>query len=389
VVQAEYPEQKKECSAPFFMKPIVYVKEPEDAETPFYSHNHQPAITVCDNGDLLVIWFSANQENSRNMVVLSSRLEKGSDEWQPAKLFFEVPDRNVTGSSLRNDGKGTLFHLNGVEAAGDWQNLMMTERVSTDNGFHWSAPRIIAAEHTRRHQVIAGNAMTSEGWMLQTCDAGPGSHDGAAIHVSRDGGYTWEDPWDGAELPVFEEGNTGSTIAGIHAGIVELKDGSWMALGRGNSITNRHGKKRMPMSVSTDHGKTWTYHASEFPPIDGGQRLVLMRLQEGPLMLVSFTDHPERTPEDERGMIIDGKKRYGMYVAISYDEGETWPIRKLVTDGKHRELDGGAWTKSFTTDETHSEPMGYLAGTQASDGTIHIVSSRLHYRFNLAWIESK
>ena len=35
-------------------------------------------------------------------------------------------------------------------------------------------------------------------------------------------------------------------------------------------------------------GKTWKYVASELPPIDGGQRLVLMRLNEGPLLLVSL-----------------------------------------------------------------------------------------------------
>lgn len=77
-----------------------------------------------------------------------------------------------------------------------------------------------------------------------------------------------------------------------------------MALARGNSILNKEGKLRMPMSISKDMGKTWTYYASEFPPIDGGQRLVFMRLNEGPLLLISFTDHPLRTPEAERGMIF-------------------------------------------------------------------------------------
>lgn len=115
-----------------------------------------------------------------------------------------------------------------------------------------------------------------------------------------------------------------------------------MALGRGNSITDKEGRKRMPMSISKDGGRTWTYHATEFTPIDGGQRLVLMRLQEGPLLLVSFTDHPQRTPEEFRGIDFGGVERM---------------------------LDGGAWTKQFIM-----------------DGTIHILSSRLHYAFNLAWL---
>lgn len=77
---------------------------------------------------------------------------------------------------------------------------------------------------------------------------GPGSHDGAAVQISKDGGKTWCDPWDGAPLPDFKEGGTGSTIAGIHAGIVQLGNGSLMAMGRGNSIRNKEGKLRMPMS---------------------------------------------------------------------------------------------------------------------------------------------
>lgn len=377
---------------PVFKAPVPYVLQPEPGSgNPFFFHNHQPAITWCDNGDLLAIWFSADEENGRGMVVLGSRLRAGMEKWDRSSLFFKVPDRNMTGSALLNDRQGTLYHLNGVEASGDWQNLMIVMRTSRDNGQTWSAPQIIAPEHTKRHQVIAGTIRTREGWLIQPCDAGPGSHDGAAIHISKDGGKTWQDPWNGKPLPEFKEGNTGSTIAGIHAGVVQLKDGSLMALARGNSILNKEGKLRMPMSISRDMGKTWTYYASEFPPIDGGQRLVFMRLNEGPLLLISFTDHPLRTPEAERGMIFPDRegnnyRGYGLYAAVSYDEGKTWPVRRLLTDGITRFLDGGAWTKHFLMDATHAEPRGYMAATQSPDNLIHLVSSRLYYCFNLAWI---
>lgn len=385
--------KKVSAITPMFLPPIPFVVRPAcDSNTPFYLHNHQPAVTWCDNGDLLAIWFSANEENGRGMVVLGSRLRAGHTDWDVASLFFKVPDRNMTGSALLNDGKGKLYHINGVEASGDWQNLAMVLRTSTDNGASWSTPKLIAPEHTKRHQVIAGTIRTREGWLVQACDAGPGSHDGAAVQISKDGGKTWCDPWDGAPLPDFKEGGTGSTIAGIHAGIVQLGNGSLMAMGRGNSIRNKEGKLRMPMSISDDMGKTWKYVASELPPIDGGQRLVLMRLNEGPLLLVSFTDHPQRTPLEERGLEFKDKngnvkKGYGMYAALSYDEGKTWPVRKLLTDGEYRFLNGGAWTGYFEMDENHAEPRGYLAGTQTPDNVVHILSSRLHYRFNLAWLE--
>ncbi len=380
---------------PFFAEPIPFVRQPEKGSgTPFYGHNHQPAVTWCENGDLLAIWFTAEAENGREMAVLQSCLHPGASEWTPARLFFKVPGRNMTGSSLLTDRAGNLWHFNGVEAAGDWQNLALALRVSPDNGASWSAPRLIEPRHTRRHQAIAGPIVLRDGTMVQLCDAGPGSHDGTSIHLSADGGLTWNDPWDGAPLPRFGCDTTGTTIAGIHAGIVELADGALMAMGRGNSIKDAQGRKRMPMSTSSDRGKTWHYAASEFPPIDGGQRLVLMRLREGPILLVAFTDHPDRTPEAERGMTFtraDGSTftGRGMYAALSYDDGRTWPVRKLLTDGRTRRLSGGAWTGEFTMDETHAEPLGYLAATQTPDGTIHLLSSGLHYRFNLPWLERK
>ena len=410
IVQAEYPETqplkadsllpevkqnkwqwgKVSSKEPVFFAPEVFVKEPEDKAVPFYPHNHQPAITWCENGDLLAIWFSTEEEKGREMVVLSSRLKAGSNEWEKARLFYHVPDRNLTGSALYHDKEGTVYHINGVEQAGRWRNLILTLRTSKDNGQTWTQPRIIAPEHTMRHQVIAGTFKTREGWLVQPCDATPSAAGGTAVHISKDNGETWTDPWDG-QPSEYVEGGKGTTIAGIHAGVVQLKDGRLMAFGRKNNIKDKDGRDRMPMSVSDDMGKTWTYSASEFPPLEGHQRLVLTRLNEGPLLFVSFTEHPYRTPASERGLLFtdaegNSFKGYGLYAAVSFDEGKTWPVKRLITDGEYRLLNGGAWTQFFEMDATHAEPRGYLACTQTPDNMIHLISSRLHYRFNLAWL---
>lgn len=376
--------------APFFAEPLVYVNTPDcSSGVPFYKHNHCPAVSWCDNGDLLAIWFTCDEESGREMVILESRLKPGATEWTEPREFFRVPDRNVTGSSLLNNN-GTLIHMNGMEAAGTWETLAMVMRTSTDNGATWSRPRMVAPEHVRRHQVIAGSFVTKEGWLVQAADATPRSNGGTAFHLSKDNGLTWEDM--GKTNPgTFKASASGGTIAGIHAGVVQLSDGRFMALGRGDGIVDRNGLERMPMSISEDNGRTWTYSASEFPPIDGGQRLVLMRLREGPLLLISFTNHPFRLKNGLNGMTFkdkDGNEYtgYGMYAALSFDEGKTWPVKKLLTDGKRRFMDGGAWTGFFNMDSTHAEPRGYLAATQSPDQVIHLLSSRNHYRFNLPWL---
>ena len=330
---------------PYFAEPLPYVIAPTDGQTPFYSHNHQPAVTWLPGGRLLAIWFSTDAEAGREMVVLQSTFD--GENWQPATLFCKVPGRNMTGSALLTLDNGDILHFQGVGDAGEWKDLALAMR-RWQNG-RWSPLKYIEPEHEVRHQVIAGPIITQDGRILLCCDAGPDGEAGTALHISNDGGKTWKD--------------SGSIIKGIHAGIVELKDGRLMAFGRGNAIDGH-----MPCSISTDGGKSWTYSATEFPPIGSGQRLVLRRLQEGPLMLCSFGES-------------------GLYVALSYDEGATWPVNKLLTDGKTRILDGGAWTGTFTLDATHAEPKGYLACTQGPDGIIHLLSSRVHYRFNLAWVE--
>lgn len=249
--------------APFFAEPLVYVNTPDcSSGVPFYKHNHCPAVSWCDNGDLLAIWFTCDEESGREMVILESRLKPGATEWTEPREFFRVPDRNVTGSSLLNNN-GTLIHMNGMEAAGTWETLAMVMRTSTDNGATWSRSRMVAPEHARRHQVIAGSSITKEGWLVQAADATPRSNGGTAFHLSKDNGLTWEDM--GKTNPgTFKAGASGGTIAGIHAGVVQLSDGRFMALGRGDGIVDRNGLERMPMSISEDNGRTWTYMHPSF-----------------------------------------------------------------------------------------------------------------------------
>lgn len=120
-----------------------------------------------------------------------------------------------------------------------------------------------------------------------------------------------------------------------HSSVVELEDGKLLAIGRGENIDGHS-----PMSISDNMGKTWTHYPSPFPPIGGGQRSVLMRLNEGPIIYVSFTDY--RNSPRQNGMIftdIQGNKfrGHGVFAALSFDEGRTWPRRKLITPADNRE----------------------------------------------------
>ena len=269
---------------------------------------------------------------------MASRLPYGADQWQVASDFWDAPDRNDHAPALWVDSQGTIYHFNGLSAAATWGNLATVLRTSTDNGATWSTARLIMPEHGLHHMPVESVIRTREGAILVPCDAVTGGNGGTAVLVSRDDGQTWTDPGEGRPAPQFAEGATGAWIAGIHAGVVQLADGRLLALGRGDSIDGH-----MPMSLSDNLGESWTYRASPFSPLGSGQRLAILRLREGPILCCSFA-------RQVRFRDAAGAERVGsgLFAALSNDEGESWEIKRLITDdGPPRELDGGGNTGPF------------------------------------------
>lgn len=380
---------------PFFFGPQEYVKIPPGSKGPLFSrHNHDPGIALCPNGDVLVLWYTCEEEPGTELAVAVSRLKPGAQDWEPAQIFWDIPDRNDHGPAIWADRDGTLYHFNGIK-----QLPGAIMRTSRDSGYTWSDPVV----YSTYRQVNEATLKTREGMIISTLDGGP--HRATILEGTNDGGKTWMSLSDSLNRPPFEPGQTGRAIAGIHAGVVELQDGRLFALGRFDQPADHTAFGGMaPRSISADGGRTWNYTKSEFPGISSGQRFTLKRLREGPLLLCTFTE--SRTKKDEFGRVTGAKKAgertgmrmrmrtadsteavvHGMIAALSFDDGATWPVRRLITpDGATRPLagmDGG----KITLSQTEAESGGYLAMCQDEAGFVHLISSRNYYRFNLAWV---
>ena len=116
-----------------------------------------------------------------------------------------------------------------------------------------------------------------------------------------------------------------------------------------------------------------------------------MRIKEGPLLLCSFTDQ-RRDWNKRKGMTFKAANGseftgYGLFAALSFDDGKTWPQRRLVTTGGPARTLPSIDRSEFTMSDTMAEACGYLAALQSRDGNIQLISSKQHYVFNLAWLK--
>ncbi|MDB6138505.1 MAG: hypothetical protein JWO94_1577 [Verrucomicrobiaceae bacterium] len=363
--------------APFFAGPKPFVKiQPRSFGPLFSTHNHSPSITECPNGDLLAVWYSCVDEGGPELANVASRLRRGSDEWEPASPFWDGADINDHSPKVWWDGDKTIYHF----ARGRDENIM---RTSTDNGATWSKASLIQPVGEFGNQLLK----LKDGTLVLGNDARQ-----VSLVYSQDNGKTWAYHQVVKGAGDFRPGGTGARYPGIHAPMVQLMDGRIMLVSRNDKVEDqaRFGFKT-PASFSSDLGKTWTYEATEFPAISSVQRAAMIHLQESAIVLISFTDQ-WRDWKSRKGMSFKSATGeftgFGMFAAVSFDDGKTWPLRRLVTSGGGKRMMSGIDKVEFELSGTMAEPCGYLAAVQTRDGNIQLITSKNHYVFNLAWLKA-
>jgi len=379
-VRQDAPPDAPPAVGPTFRGPEPFVKVPPGLMGPMFSdHNHSPAIAECPNGDLLAVWFSCGDEGGPELCVLASRLRRGTTGWDPASPFWDGPDVNDHAPKLWFDGRQTLYFF----ARGFAEDVL---RTSTDSGATWSKARVFQPHCEIGNQMLP----TREGTLVLPLD---GNKAAASLNISRDGGQTWASVSSPGK-PDYRPGASGPRFAGIHNALAELADGRIMALGRFDAVEEQAKFGfHTPLSITADGGKSWSYAACPFPAISTVQRAVLLRLREGPLLFCSFTDQ-SRDWKQRKGLpfsAADGNAftGFGLFAALSLDDGQSWPVRRLLTPGGPQRTVPGVDKREFTLSDSMAEPNGYLAACQTRDGMVQLISSKNHYVFNLAWLQEK
>jgi len=329
-----------------------------------HGKNHNPALVVLPNGDLLATYFSASApeyEDLTDVSIIGTRLRFGADEWDMPGPFFDIPGAKDIGPVLTREGNRILFASGG----GGLDGILFRWQTSDDNGVTWSPlriPVIVGPRGDYFPQPISNFLRGVDGTLYMPTDGAGGN---TVLWASRDEGVTWRD--------------TGGRTGGRHTVFVNRKDGA--ILGMGGKATDIDGY--MPRSISFDGGRTWKVSKTQFPFIGpGGQRPAFIRLTSGRLFFAAdWLNAAGKQPP--------GINKTGAYVALSDDEGETWTVKDIPgLPPNDRWLFRGrpGYRESPLKDGT----LGYCIAAQAPNGVIHLLNSStqppLHFEMNEAWI---
>lgn len=358
----EYVRQGPDPSVPYFRKRYLLPIPPDNAPTPaidalslpttFRRHNHSPALTVCPNGDVLMVCYTSYHEYEPEVSLMACRLRFGVDQWDMPSPFVDFPGANDHAPLLCTEGEVVRLFWGNPRLPGAFPFQWMESR---DNGATWSEvrfPHFVAPPGPHSRQPINTFLRDRNGVMHLPSD-GVGAT--SVLWESEDNGVTWRDP--------------GSRSAGRHTTYCLLSDGRILGMGGKKSDIDGF----MPAVVSSDGGRTWETHKTIFPALGTNQRPSLLRLQSGRLFFAG--DY-----QDIQGRQPAGIEERGSYVALSEDDGRTWHVKKLIGTQPHevsRRLGG-------------SDTLGYSVAAQAPNGMIHLITTMnhpcLHFELNEAWI---
>lgn len=290
-----------------------------------------PSIIVAPDGSLLA--FCEGRKHGRgdsgDIDLVMRRSEDGGQSWSDLSVVWDdgpntcgnpcpVVDQRtgrVVLTMTWNDGRDTEREIMEARSV-DTRRVFVT--FSDDSGRTWTEPREITETAKRPHwrwyatgpgvgiQLTRGR---HRGRLVIPCDHSDHS-DGrhpyrSHVIYSDDGGRTWS--IGGVADPMTNESQ-----------VVELTDARLLL-----NMRSYHGKNRRAIAYSEDAGESW-----------GPTRLHPQLIE--PVCQASFLRFTAADREDRNRLLFANPastRRERMTVRISYDEGQTWPLSRVVYEG--------------------------------------------------------
>lgn len=326
--------QPAKAEEPYFHSQLIF----EPGSLPKYPSCHASTLVELPGGEILAAWFAGTEEGAADTAEVGARLAPGATRWSAPAVLVDTPGKADGNSVLHLDRQGRvwIFYVTKErDAEPQWAQCRVKCRISSDAGRTFGPERILRDElgwMVRNKPIYLANGNL----VLPLYDERNWT---SLMNISPDDGATWI-----ASASIAGRGGN------IQPTLAQLSDGSLLALMRTGSPHHRLWK-----STSSDDGKTWTAPVETDLP-NPNSACDMVRLANGHLVLVFNDSTKDRTP---------------LTVALSTDEGRTWPRKRNL--------------------ETGTGEFSYPAVIQTRDGLTHVTYTYLrksikHAAFNEAWI---
>ena len=299
--QKKQTEKKEESTvaAAFPIKEFIF------GDDHVFKQCHASTVLHLNNGEFLAAWFGGTMEKNDDVGIwLSKRVEgKWEQPREVAKIRNDAHWNPVLFQSQA--GKIFLFFKVGKEIE-TWEAWVQT---SDDNGETWStAYELVKGDKGGRGPVKNKPIILSDGsWLAGS------SHEEKGYHVfvdrSNDNGKTW------TASPYLSLGDTALRNKEL------IQPTLWESSPGNIHMLLRSSIGFICRSDSKDYGKTWApVYKTSLPNPNSGIDLAAL-----PGGLLALAYNPDGRDDGDRAPLL---------LALSYDNGKTWPKQLNIEDGK-------------------------------------------------------
>jgi len=379
------------AAEPFIEKQDLFTA----GEDPAYNIYHIPGIVVTAKGSVLA-WCEARKRPAGvsdwdDIRILLRRSTDDGKTWSAPKSIANVEgpkQKNPFALKMKNVDPNDVTYNNPVLIADKDGAVHMLfcleyERVfyqrSDDDGVSWSQPSEITAafEPFKKHydwkvlatgpnhsiQLKTGRLVVPV-WLSTGTGGNAHRPSVTATIYSDDQGKTWKAG--DIAVPCTEEWiNPNETVA------IELNDGSVMLNVRSESKAHRR-----LVTTSKDGATGWSrpkFDAALLEPICMGG---IVRYNHGGQSLILFSNPHNLDKEKGKAEPGQSRDRKNVSVKISRDEGQTWPVNKLIENGPSMYSD-------IAVTPSGAILCFYGRGTKPGFAGVGLTLAR----FNLEWLE--
>ncbi len=355
---------------------------------------HAANLMVLGDGALACVWFGGSMEGRADISVFMSRLAPGGTQWSAPMQLSHDAERSEQNPLLFPAPDGALWLLHTAQLSGHQNTALVRRRVSRDHGVTWSEVETLADAPAGTFVRQPIHVHTDGAWLLPifNCRSAPGeawdgSLDDSAVLRSTDQGASWQR----VEVP--------GSLGCVHMNIVAGTGETLLAFFRSRWADHIY------RSVSRDGGQSWQTPMPTTLP-NNNSSIQALRLADGRLAMIfnasSALDAATRreslydelgdelaaaaggdaaravaadTPAADARRAFWGAPRAPMTLALSNDDGLTWPWQRDLEQG-----DG--WCLSNDSARGRNREYSYPSIRQSADGALHLAYTvfRQHIR---------